>query len=159
MFFVLFISHQHWLWEDNKGVIVDVNSSMVWFTVLPHNYSGRLLSFTWHFLAAAPDEIAVYHFACYASTLFHYVGHHIPLSCLTFSPQHHEIHRACFPKRLFVSWSRAFHCHCDLTWRSMLYSFVDFICHDVKCIQNSHQHDYDNHLFILICVILFPQEL
>lgn len=75
-------SYLHWLEE----AISDVNSLMVCFTVWPFNYSSRLHSFTWHFLAAAPDEIAVYHFACYASALLHYVGHLIiPLSCLTFS--------------------------------------------------------------------------
>lgn len=62
MFFVLFISLLHLLWEDNTGATLDVNSLMVWFTVLSDNYSSRLLSFTWHFLSAAPDEIAVYHF-------------------------------------------------------------------------------------------------
>lgn len=85
MFFVLFISLLYLLWGDNIRITLDVNSLMVWFTILSDNYSSRLLSFTWHFLSAAPDEIAVYHFACYASTLFRYVGHHIPLSCLTFS--------------------------------------------------------------------------
>lgn len=104
------------LWVDNTGVVLDVKSLMLWFTVSPSNYSSKLLSFTWHFLTVAPDEIAVYHFTFYASVLFCYVGHHIPSSCLTFSPQLHEIRCACFPRSLLC---RGLCGHCDLAWYSM----------------------------------------
>lgn len=105
MFFVVFISLLVSLSADDTGAVSDVISLMVWFTVSPSNYSSPLLSFTWHFLTVAPDEIAVYHLAFYASVVFCCVGHHISSSCLTFSPQHHEMRCACFPRSLL--------CRCD----------------------------------------------
>lgn len=78
MFFVLFISHLHWLWEENKRVLLDVNSFMVWFSVLPYNYSNKVLSFTWHFVAVAANEIAVLSFCMLLFNIYH----RQPLHCI-----------------------------------------------------------------------------
>lgn len=156
MFFVLLKSRQ----MDYDRVIFKIDGLIHCFA--PFNYSCILFWFTWHFLPVAPDEIAVYHFAWYASTLLPPCEPSHPIVMLNiFSSASVEFHRACFPK----SFS---HCGVGLfgvvvisldvaCWlEQLLYLFVtqrfDLMCNDVNsfCIQWSvryDQHDYDNHLF------------
>lgn len=120
---------------------------MVWFTVLPHNYSSRLLSCIWHFLTVAPDEMAVYHFCLFrfSTSLLRRPSHPIVMlnifSSTSWNPQSMLSNKkkqqqknlkatlSCwvFPVLWFIGWSMLSIAVSSVLWRDFNYHGAEYL--------------------------------